>query len=82
MSWVRYLLEVARPPPSAVVSALRLLTRCCRHSLQLAAEVAACPRLLDAVLAAFLPVCGTAPLGGWSDGERQGEREREGGERG
>ncbi|XP_043212960.1 RNA polymerase II-associated protein 1-like isoform X2 [Amphibalanus amphitrite] len=67
---VRYLLEVARPPPSAVVSALRLLTRCCRHSLQLAAEVASCPRLLDTVVTAFLPVCGTAPLEGSEPVER------------
>ncbi|XP_037073161.1 RNA polymerase II-associated protein 1-like [Pollicipes pollicipes] len=61
---LRYILEVLRPSPPAVISAVRLLTRCCRHSLQLASEVAACPRLLHTLVTAFLPVCGAAPLEG------------------
>ena len=35
--------------------------------------MAACPRLLDTLVAAFLPVCGTAPLGeGGAEGPRGG----------
>ena len=68
----RYIVEVVRPAPAAVLSALRLLTRCCRHSLQLAAEVASCPRLIDALIAEFLPVCGAAPLGEGRQGTRLG----------
>ncbi|XP_046383648.1 RNA polymerase II-associated protein 1 [Ischnura elegans] len=52
---IRYILEVLRPPPKAVISLLELLTRIARHSKEVAETVASFPRLMATIFAEFLP---------------------------
>ena len=51
----RYVLEVLRPPPKAVISMLELLTRIARHSKEFAQSVATFPRLVSTIVTEFLP---------------------------
>ncbi|KAG8234309.1 hypothetical protein J437_LFUL013049, partial [Ladona fulva] len=51
----RYILEVLRPPPKAVISMLEMLTRIARHSKESAQAVATFPRLVSTVITEFLP---------------------------
>lgn len=52
---LRYILEVCRPDATAVVSALEILIRIARHSLDSATKVFECPHLMNMVVTEFLP---------------------------
>lgn len=52
---LRYILEVVRPSPRAVQEILEILTRVARHSSSSAAQVLDCPRLIETLMAEFLP---------------------------
>ncbi|XP_061599739.1 RNA polymerase II-associated protein 1 [Cololabis saira] len=56
---LRYVLEVVRPSPRVVHDILQILTRIARHSLSSATEVMNCPRLMETVMAEFLPASWT-----------------------
>ncbi|KAM6912894.1 RNA polymerase II-associated protein 1 [Xenentodon cancila] len=58
---LRYVLEVVRPAPRVVQDILQILTRITRHSLSSATEVLNCPRLMETVMAEFLPTSWTNP---------------------
>ena len=53
---LRYILEVCCPGASTVYDILDILTRITQHSTQSANEVLRCPRLMEAILANFLPL--------------------------
>ncbi|XP_072170727.1 RNA polymerase II-associated protein 1-like [Diadema setosum] len=52
---LRYILEVVRPSPPAILNSLSILIRIARHSLDSALAVFRCPRLVRVVFAEFLP---------------------------
>nr|CAD7433477.1 unnamed protein product [Timema monikensis] len=52
---IRYILEVVKPCPKAVLSALEILTRIARHSNDATLAITCCPRLLNFIFSQFLP---------------------------
>lgn len=52
---LRYILEVLKPGPRAVISVLEILTRIVRHSHDAALAVTCCPRLLSFIITNFVP---------------------------
>ncbi|XP_058255897.1 RNA polymerase II-associated protein 1 [Hemibagrus wyckioides] len=52
---LRYILEVVRPSPQTVLGILEILIRIARHSLSAATQILDCPRLMETVMADFLP---------------------------
>ncbi|XP_066998768.2 RNA polymerase II-associated protein 1 [Anabrus simplex] len=52
---LRYILEVIRPGPPIVIAVLQLLTRLVRHSYNTALAVTCCPRLMNLIVAEFVP---------------------------
>nr|CAD7193966.1 unnamed protein product [Timema douglasi] len=52
---IRYILEVVKPCPKAVLSALDILTRIARHSNDATLAITCCPRLLNFIFLQFLP---------------------------
>uniref|UniRef100_A0A671N8Y1 RNA polymerase II-associated protein 1-like n=1 Tax=Sinocyclocheilus anshuiensis TaxID=1608454 RepID=A0A671N8Y1_9TELE len=57
---LRYILEVVRPSPRVVLDILEVLIRIARHSTTAATQILDCPRLMNTVIAEFLP-CSWAP---------------------
>uniref|UniRef100_A0A673I673 RNA polymerase II-associated protein 1-like n=1 Tax=Sinocyclocheilus rhinocerous TaxID=307959 RepID=A0A673I673_9TELE len=57
---LRYILEVVRPSPRVVLDILEVLIRIARHSTAAATQILDCPRLMNTVIAEFLP-CSWAP---------------------
>jgi len=51
----RYILEVLKPGPRAVISVLEILTRIVRHSQDAALAVTCCPRLMSLIMTSFVP---------------------------
>ncbi|PSN49130.1 hypothetical protein C0J52_07240 [Blattella germanica] len=52
---LRYILEVLKPGPKAVINVLEILTRIVRHSHDSALAVSCCPRLLNLIISSFIP---------------------------
>ncbi|XP_063233846.1 RNA polymerase II-associated protein 1 isoform X2 [Bacillus rossius redtenbacheri] len=52
---LRYILEVLKPGPKAVIHVLEILTRIVRHSHEAALAVTCCPRLMTLIMSQFLP---------------------------
>ncbi|KAJ9578261.1 hypothetical protein L9F63_005531, partial [Diploptera punctata] len=52
---LRYILEVLKPGPRAIISTLEILTRIVRHSHDAALAVTCCPRLLSVIITNFVP---------------------------
>ncbi|KAK3537597.1 hypothetical protein QTP70_016995, partial [Hemibagrus guttatus] len=52
---LRYILEVVRPSPQTVLGILEILIRIARHSLSAATQILDCPRLMETMMADFLP---------------------------
>ncbi|XP_076834732.1 RNA polymerase II-associated protein 1 isoform X2 [Brachyhypopomus gauderio] len=58
---LRYILEVVRPAPGTVLHILEVLIRIARHSTFAATQILDCPRLMQTVMAEFLPCSWTPP---------------------
>uniref|UniRef100_A0A8B9EWB5 RNA polymerase II associated protein 1 n=1 Tax=Amazona collaria TaxID=241587 RepID=A0A8B9EWB5_9PSIT len=52
---LRYILEVVRPVPAAVLDILHILTHIARHSSEACSQLLDCPRLIETIVREFLP---------------------------